>query len=254
MNDGPRLAGRTALVTGGGQGIGRGIALALAAEGAHVVVTGRTGATLDAVVTEIEERGGRGHAVTGDVGVRADVDGWVEQAVATFGRLDVLVNNAQSLVQRPLAETSLEDVELAYRSGPLGAFHTMQAALAPLRERGGSIVNLASSAALVGQEGFASYAMAKEAIRGLTRVASREWGRYGIRVNAICPVALSPGAAAYFEAHPEAHDKVVSEIPLGRLGDPVDDIGRAVVALASDDMRYLTGATLMLEGGRTLLG
>ncbi|WP_329176317.1 SDR family oxidoreductase [Streptomyces decoyicus] len=253
MTSHQRLAGTTALVTGGGQGIGRGIALALAADGADVVVTGRTEKTLRAVVAEIEERGAAGHAVVGDVGQRDEVDRMVEATVRTFGGLDILVNNAQSVVQRPLAETSYEDLELSYRSGPLGTFHAMRAALPYLKRRGGSIVNLASSAALIGQEGFASYAMAKEAIRGLTRVAAREWGPYGIRVNAICPVSLSPGAAAYFEAHPEKHAEVLSEIPLGRLGDAEQDIGRAVVALADDGMRYLTGATLVLEGGRTIV-
>ncbi|MEU7550900.1 SDR family oxidoreductase [Streptomyces sp. NPDC044571] len=254
MTSAQRLADRTALVTGGGQGIGRGIALALAAEGARVAIAGRTAGTLEGVVREIEERGARGLAVVGDVGRPEDVERMVQETAEAFGGLDILVNNAQSLVQRPLADTTVEDVELAYRSGPLGTFHAMRAALPHLKRRGGSIVNLASSAALVGQEGFASYAMAKEAIRGLTRVAAREWGPYDIRVNVICPVSLSPGAAAYFEAHPEAHAKVLSEIPLGRLGDAETDIGRAVVSLADDGMRYLTGATLVLEGGRTIVG
>ncbi|MFF3371622.1 SDR family NAD(P)-dependent oxidoreductase [Streptomyces sp. NPDC002680] len=249
-----RLSGKTALITGGGQGVGRGIALALAAEGACVVITGRTENKLKDAADEILGRGGRVHTVVGDVGERADVDRMVAETVEEFGGLDVLVNNAQSSVQRRLEHTSYDDVELTYRSGPLATFHAMQAALPYLRESRGSVVNLGSSAAVQGEVSFAAYAMAKEAVRGLTRVAAREWGVYGIRVNVVCPAALSPAAEAYFAEHPEKAASVVAGIPLGRMGDPERDIGRAVVALVSDDMGYLTGATLMLEGGRTLIG
>jgi NAD(P)-dependent dehydrogenase (short-subunit alcohol dehydrogenase family) len=249
-----RLAGKAALVTGGGQGVGRGIALALAAEGAAVVVTGRTEATLKETAAQIAERGGRAHPVVGDVAERADVERMVAETVRVFGRLDILVNNAQSSTQSSLERTSDEDVELAYRSGPLAAFHAMRAALPHLRATRGSVVNLGSSAAVQGDPGFGAYAMAKEAIRGLSRVAAREWGGYGIRVNVICPAALSPAAEAYLAERPEHAERVLAGIPMGRLGDAEQDIGRAVVALVSDDMAYLTGATLMLEGGRTLLG
>lgn len=253
MTDG-RLAGRVALVTGGGQGVGRGIALALTAAGAAVTITGRTADKLEKVAREVAERGGTAHTVTGDVGMRADVERMVAEAVRAFGTVDILVNNAQSSVRKPLAETTEEDVDLAFRSGALATFTAMRACLPYLKRRGGNVVNLGSSTALAGRRGFGSYAMAKEAIRGLTRVASQEWGPYGIRVNAICPAAMSPASEEYLAAHPEYHERVRAETPLGRLGDAEADIGRAVVALVSDDMAYLTGATLMLEGGRTLLG
>lgn len=249
-----RLAGKVALVTGGGQGVGRGIALALAAEGAAVVVAGRTESTLKDTAGEIAGRGGLAHIVVGDVSERGDVDRMVDETVREFGSLDVLVNNAQSSVQRPLEHTTYDDVELTYRSGPLATFHAMQAALPHLRASRGSVVNLGSSTAVQGDPTFAAYAMAKEAIRGLSRVAAREWGAYGIRVNVVCPAALSPAAEVYLAAHPDKAERLVAAIPLGRLGDPEEDIGRAVAALVSDDMAYLTGATLMLEGGRTLLG
>jgi NAD(P)-dependent dehydrogenase (short-subunit alcohol dehydrogenase family) len=251
---GMRLAGKVALVTGAGQGVGRGIALALAAEGAAVTVTGRTESKLDSVAAEITARGARVHCVVGDVGRREDVERMVAECVSAFGRLDVLVNNAQSSVQRLLEDTSDDDVELAYRTGPLATFHAMRAALPHLQKEGGSVVNLGSSTAVEGEPTFGSYAMAKEAIRGLTRIAAREWGPYGIRVNAICPAALSPAAAAYRDADPDRFARIEAQIPLGRMGDPEQDIGRAVAALVSDDMAYLTGATLMLCGGRTLLG
>ncbi|MET7841367.1 SDR family oxidoreductase [Streptomyces sp. NPDC005356] len=248
-----KLEGKTALVTGGGQGVGRGIALALAAEGAAVVVTGRTEGTLKETAAQIVERGGRAHTVVGDVCERAGIDLMVAETVEAFSSLDVLVNNAQSSSQGALDATSDEEIDRAYRSGPLATFHMMRAALPHLRESRGSVVNLGSSSAVDGEVGFGAYAMAKEAIRGLTKVAAREWGRYGIRVNTICPAASSPAAEAYLAAHPRYAERLEGEIPLGRLGDAEADIGRAVAALVSADMGYLTGATVMLDGGRTLI-
>lgn len=248
-----RLAGKTALVTGEGRAWAGHRARA-GGRGAAVVITGRTEGRLKDTARAIAERGGRVHTLVGDVGEQADVERMVAETVREFGGLDVLVNNAQSSVQRRLEQTSYDDVQLAYRSGPLAAFHAMRAALPHLKASRGSVVNLGSSAAVLGEAGFASYAMAKEAIRGLSRVAAREWGPYGIRVNVVCPAALSPAAEEYFAAHPEKAEQVVVSIPLGRMGDPETDIGRAVAALVSDDMGYLTGATLMLEGGRTLIG
>ncbi len=245
-----RLEGRVALVTGGGRGIGRGIALALGAEGASVSITGRTSGTLEGVLKELAGRDVQARSTAGDVGNREDVQRMVDETVNAYGRLDVLVNNAQSSVQRTLAETTDEDVELAYRSGTLGTLHAMQAALPHLRERGGNIVNFGSSTAITGDPTFGAYAMAKEAIRGLTRVAATEWGKFGIRVNTVCPSALSPSAEEWRDRHPETFAAHVSRTPLGRLGDCEADIGRAVAALVSDDMSYLTGATLMLGGGR----
>ena len=220
MEHGTRLAGKTALVTGGGQGVGRGIALALAAEGAAVVITGRTERKLKDTAGQIAERGGRAHTVVGDVGERDDVDRMVAETVREFGGLDVLVNNAQSSVQRRLEKTSYDDVELTYRSGPLAAFHAMRAALPHLKASRGSVVNLGSSAAVQGEETFAAYAMAKEAIRGLTRVAAREWGAYGIRVNVICPAALSPAAEAYLAADPDRAAQVTGRHPAGPARRP----------------------------------
>jgi 2-hydroxycyclohexanecarboxyl-CoA dehydrogenase len=249
-----RLGGLVAIVTGAGQGIGRGIALALAREGARVALVGRTASKLGTVGDEIAARGGVASAVAADVGSRRAVEEMVSRTVARYGRIDILVNNAQDSVQRTLADTTDEDVELAYRSGTLGTLHAMQACFPHLSVRGGSVVNFGSSTAVRGDETFGSYAMAKEAIRGLTRVAAREWGRYAIRVNCICPASLSPSAEQWAATNPERFAAVLKGIPLGRMGDPELDIGRAVVALVSDDLRYLTGATLMLEGGRVILG
>jgi NAD(P)-dependent dehydrogenase (short-subunit alcohol dehydrogenase family) len=245
-----RLRDKVALVTGAGQGIGRGVALALAKEGALVAVAGRTLSKCVDVANEIEAVGARALPLACDVADRADVARAVAGVVGHFGGLDVLVNNAQSSRQGLLAELTDDDVEECWRSGALGTLYAMQAALPHLRARGGgAIVNFGSSTAIDGNVTFGAYAMAKEAIRGLSRVAAREWGRYGIRVNVVVPNALSPSGERYRDEHPERFAKMAAGLPLGRVGDPELDIGRAVVALASDDLGYLTGETLRLTGG-----
>ena len=117
---------------------------------------------------------------------------------------------------------------------------------------GGSIVNFGSSTAITGDPTFGAYVITKEAIRGLTRVAAREWGRHNIRLNVICPAALTPPAMKFRDDHRVAYDQMLKTVPLGRMGDELGDIGRAVASLCSDDWSYLTGATLMLDGGRLL--
>jgi NAD(P)-dependent dehydrogenase (short-subunit alcohol dehydrogenase family) len=245
-----RLAGRRAVVTGAGQGVGRGIALALAKEGAAVVVAGRTLAKVQRTAQELSDVGGAAHAVRCDVGSRAEIDSMVDTAVAFLGGLDILVNNAQSVPpNRRLQDIPIEDVDLAVATGPVATLHCMQAAFPHLREGGGSVVNVGSNTAIEGAPLFGAYAVAKEGIRGLSRVAAREWGRFGIRVNVICPFGDSPAAVEFNEAHPEAAAAILRSTPLGRMGDCEQDVGRAVAALVSDDMDYVTGATIMLDGG-----
>lgn len=245
-----RLSGKAVLVTGAGQGIGRGIALALARQGASVALAGRTLSKCDAVAAEIGEFGGTAISLECDVTDKDQITRTVDATATRFGGLDALINNAQSMTKGPLADVTLEDVEISWRSGPLAALWAMQAALPLLRERGGgSIVNFGSSSAVHGAPMFGAYAIAKEGIRGLSRVAAREWGRYGIRVNVVVPTALSPSAVKFREEQPERFEQHLKQLPLRRMGDPETDIGRAVVALVSDDLAYLTGDTLMLTGG-----
>lgn len=226
----------------------------MATEGAHLALAGRTLSKVESVATEIRERGGTALPIACDVSDRNQVDAAVAQLIEQFGQLDVVVNNAQSSTQNPLDETTERDIEVCWRSGAMGTFYVMQAALPHLRERGGAVINFGSTTALIGDPSFGAYAMAKEAIRGLSRVAAKEWGQYGIRVNVVVPTALSESAREFGKADPERFAGYLKQIPLGRIGDPEKDIGRAVASLASDDMSYLTGATLMLNGGRVLLG
>jgi 2-hydroxycyclohexanecarboxyl-CoA dehydrogenase len=240
------LAGKVALVTGAGQGLGRAIAIVLAARGCSVTITGRTPDKLDAVVDEIRAAGGIARAVPGDV----------DATVSEYGGLDILVNNAQTPPTPGVKVVDIDDelLERTFRSGAVGTLYAMQAAHPHLVARGGgSIVNFGSSTSITGDRGFGAYVITKEAIRGLTRVAANEWGRDGIRVNVVCPAGMSPSAAAMRDANPEWWERVVRQIPLGRMGDEFDDIAAAIAALCSDDFRFLTGATILLDGGRLLV-
>lgn len=245
-----RLEGKVALVTGAGQGIGRGTCVALAKEGAMVAVAGRTESKCVAVAEEIRASGGTAIALRCDVTLRSEIEDAVSRTVRSFGGLTTVVNNAQSLRDGPLEFATEDDISLSWESGALGTFRMMQAAFPHLRENTDScIVNFGSATAIRGSTGFGAYAMAKEAIRGLSRVAATEWGRYGIRVNVVVPHALSPAAAEFHAADPERAARVLKAVPLGRVGDPELDIGRAVVGLVSSDFGYMSGQTLMLTGG-----
>lgn len=250
-----RLDSRVAIVTGGGQGVGRGIAHAFAKDGAAVAVVDRNPETAAATRHELAALGSRSIAVECDVSRRDQVDGAVARTVAELGGVDILVNCAQG-VRNGLAsfvDHSEADMDLAYRTGPLGTFFFMQACFPHLKERAGTVVNVGSATDLEGRAGFTAYAAAKEAIRALTRVAAREWGPHQIRVNAISPAAMSPATEAYAANNPDRFQQSLAAIPLGRIGDCEADIGRAVAALVSSDMRYVTGMTLMVDGGQYVL-
>ncbi|MGY1814532.1 SDR family NAD(P)-dependent oxidoreductase [Blastococcus sp. SYSU D00820] len=245
------LDGKVAVVTGAGQGVGQGIALALAAEGAAVAVLGRTKEKLDTTVELLRARGVRAEPVPCDVTDLEAIPGVVEQVARTFGGIDVLVNNAYSGAYGPLLSMSDETFQRGFVSGPFATFAFMRAAHPYLKERRGAVVNLVSSAMVRWDlSTYGAYASAKWAIRSLTRAAADEWGPDGIRVNAIAPHALSPGLRGWVERNPEEAAEFQRTIPLGYIGECEEDIGRAVVAIVSPAMRYLTGATVPLDGGQ----
>jgi len=248
------LTGKVALVTGGGQGVGLGIAHALAQAGADLVISGREQSRLDAAAKELATHGVEVLTLTADVRQRSSAEATVAATVKRFGRLDVLVNNAQSSVPgTPVEQLSDEVIALTIESGLLGTLYHMQAAYPHLKVSGGSIINLGSREGIVGGAGFGIYAATKEAIRALSRTTAREWGRYGIRVNVICPAALSPKAVQYLAEHPEHAEYYKAQTALGRLGDPREDIGPVAVFLASPASAYLTGQTLNADGGQVML-
>lgn len=250
-----RLSDKVALITGGGQGVGLGIARTFAKEGATLVLTGRTETKLNDVAAEIEGLGGKVAIAVGDTRNRADADRAVQIATDRFGRLDILVNNAQSSVPgTPLEEIDDSTIHLTVESGLYGTLHHMQAAFAPMKAQGGgTIINFGSREGMYGGLGFGIYAATKEAIRALSRVAAREWGPHGIRVNVICPAALSPIAIKYLAEFPEQAEMYRKEIALGRFGDPETDVGPVALFLASDDSRYVTGQTINADGGQIML-
>jgi NAD(P)-dependent dehydrogenase (short-subunit alcohol dehydrogenase family) len=247
-----RLAGRTAIVTGAGQGIGEGIARAYAKEGADLVLVSRTAEKLHAVAEAVRALGATVVEMRGSVADRALADRSVSEALSAFGRLDVLVNNAHSFsLKKPLEEVSEEDVRLDLDTGFFGTFHFMQAAFPHMRAAGrGSIINFGSVSALEGTAKYAAYAATKEAIRGLTRCAARDWGKYGIRVNVINPAADSPASLAFFARDPENLPRTLEKMALGYRGKPEEDVAPVAVFLASDDSHYMTGQTLNADGGR----
>lgn len=247
-----RLDGKVALVTGAGQGVGLGIALALAAEGALVVAAGRTLAKVEASAEAIRGRGGKALALAVDVKDADSLARLIEGAVAEFGGLDIVVNNAQEVPLGRLEEVSDEAFMAGFESGPLATFRLMKLARPLLAARGGgTIINLASSAGIRwDMSGYGAYGAVKQAIRALTRAAAAEWGGAGIRVLTIAPHAESPGLKWWVENNPEEAKAFFRTIPLGRIGRLEEDIGRAVAALCSSDLGYLTGATIPLDGGQ----
>lgn len=248
-----RLMGQVALVTGGGQGVGRGVSLALAAEGAHVAVAGRTPSKCASVVAEIEQRGGTAAAFPIDVTDRADVDRCVAEVRATLGPVQILVNGAQVTNFSSIRKITEAALEEQWQSGPVGTLRCMQACFDDLRATKGSVVNFGSGAGLSAQPAMGAYAAVKEALRTLSRTAAVEWGRYGIRVNTVLPLAQTPGLDVWAGDLPDAGGEVIERIPLRRMGDPETDIGRAVVFLVSSDAAYVTGTTLPVDGGHDYL-
>ncbi len=250
-----RLEKKVAIISGGGQGIGRGIALALAREGASVSLPDLNAETGAATAAEIEKLGVRALYVPCDVSRREEVDAAVSRTVEALGGVDILVNNATwtgGTANKTFLEHSGEDFDSHFAVAVKGTFHFMQACFPHLRDRGGKVINLSSAAGSERSAGFAAYSAAKEAVRAITGVAAREWGPSGVCVNAICPSAETPGSQDFYAAHPEVLKRVLSTSALGRLGDPERDIGRAVVFLATNDSDFVTGQTLWVDGGRTI--
>lgn len=261
------LQGKTAIITGGGRAvlsdgtcgsIGYGIATAYAKEGANLVITGRNKQKLEDAKEELERLYGiQVLPVAADVSADSDneavVNDVIRQAVEKFGRIDVLINNAQASASGvTLADHTTEQFNLALYSGLYAAFYYMKACYPHLVKTKGTVINFASGAGLFGNFGQCAYAAAKEGIRGLSRVAATEWGKDGINVNVICPLAWTAQLEQFEKAYPDAFKANVHMPPMGHYGDVEKEIGRVCVQLASPDFKYLSGETLTLEGGMGL--
>ena len=247
------LQDKVALVTGAGQGVGQGIALALAGEGAKVAVTGRPLSKLENTCKLSEERGGQALAVDCEVKSAESRSACVETVVGHFGGLQVLVNNAQEVPLGTLHQVSDEAFTAGFESGPLATLRMMKLCY-PHLKGDGVIINLASSAGKRwDMSGYGAYAATKEAIRSLTRAAACEWGPDGIRTNVIMPHAKSPGLAWWIENKPEEAAEFIQSIPQRRVGDCEQDIGRFVALLCGEGSAYVNGQTIGLDGGQALI-
>lgn len=259
--------GKTVIVTGGGKAtlkdgapgsIGYGIDLAFAKEGANLVITGRNEKKLQAAKESLEaDYGIQVLPVVADVAAGQDneaaVQNVIDQAIAKFGRIDALVNNAQASASGVTIEDhTMDQFNLAIYSGLYAAFLYMQKAFPYLKETKGSVVNFASGAGLFGNYGQCSYAAAKEGIRGLTRVAANEWGPFGVNANIVCPLAWTAQLENFKEQYPEAYEANVHMPPAGHYGNVETEIGRVVVQLCGPDFKFMNGETVTLEGGMGL--
>ena len=252
-----RLLGKVAIVTGSTQGLGEGIARRLAREGAKIVVNGRSEEKGARVLAALRELGAETMFVRADVGIKDEATMLVARTAERFGRVDILINNAQA--QTPYVET-LDACNDAYitrtlHSGLYGSLWTAQAAQPHMRAAsGGRVVNFASLNGVFGARYAAAYNVTKEAIRALTRTLANEWGVYGITVNTLLPSGLSPAYEAFFEGDAIRAEASAKAIPMRRHGRAEDDIGSAVLGLVSDSGRFITGQSLFVDGGQNLLG
>ncbi len=249
-----RLKDKTAIVTGGARGIGRAISLAFAREGANVVVNDVDLGPVNEVVKEVEKLGAKALAAKADVRSKTEVEAMVKAAVSNFGKVDILVNNAgitRDMAMWKMTEADWDDVvDISLK----GAFVCTQAvsnhmiAEAKKDREGGKpstarkIINLTSGAGVRGNPGQANYCAAKAGIMGLTKSNAKEFARYNILVNALCPAAIT-------RMTENIQQILLERIPLGRIGDPEKDIAPVAVFLASDDANYMTGQTIPVNGG-----
>lgn len=250
------MVGKTVIITGGGKGggIGYGISTAFAKAGANLVITGRNTKKMEDAKEELERLYGiRVLPVQADGGDEEQVKSVIDRTVKEFGSIHVLINNAQNSASGlMLTEHTKEDFDRAIYSGLYAVFFYMKHAFPHLKETKGSVINFGSGAGLFGKPGQASYAAAKEGIRGLTRVAATEWGPYGINVNVICPLVMTDALEQWKAAYPDVYEQTIKGIPLGRFGDAEKDIGGTCLYLASEAASYISGETITMQGGSGL--
>ncbi|MFH1622941.1 MAG: 3-oxoacyl-ACP reductase family protein [Candidatus Aenigmatarchaeota archaeon] len=244
-----RFEGRVAVVTGSSRGIGRAIALKLAAEGAFVIVNSRKQADADKVAKEIEAAAGRAMAVAADVSVAADAKKLVDAAVHRFGRVDVLVNNAGVFEMKPFLKLDEASFDRMIAVDLKGVYLCSQAAARHMvaQKTGGNIVNISSIAGLMATVNSAHYGAAKAAVISLTKTMAAELAHNRIRVNVVAPGLIDTDMTAGILSDPNFKQTFAAKAPFG-VGRP-EDIANAVAFLASEDGRYVTGETLVVDGG-----
>lgn len=248
--EGRVLAGRAAVVTGGGRGLGRAIALALAEAGADVALAARSTGEIKRVATEVAEHGRRALAVPTDVAESGEVEKLFERVLEEWGGFEILVNNSGVIHSAPLIETNPGDWDRVVATNLRGTFLCMRAAGRHFLDRQrGKIVNIASNFAFIGVPGFASYCASKAGIIGLTRAAAVEWARYNVQINAIAPGYVETEMNAPARSDKELNERIIKQIPAGRMAR-VEELGPLVVYLSSSAADYMTGETIIFDGGQ----
>lgn len=244
-----KLEGKIAIITGAAGGIGKGIATAYVKEGATVAIIDLNAEAGNQTIKELQAYSPESIFIQANLSEHDKLTDIVKSVADKFGKIDILVNNAHASRMNSIADTTQKDFDLSFGTGFYPTFYFMQAALPYLKETQGNIINFASGAGINGDVNQVSYAVAKEAIRAATRVAANEFGPFGINVNIIAPIAKSPGLVQWAEENPEYYQGMLSKIPMRRLGELEGDIGRVAVFLASEDSAYITGQTIMVDGG-----
>ena len=252
------LSGRTAVVTGGGRGVGADVARLLAADGAAVLVAARTSSEVEEVATELRRNGANAAATTCDISDPRSVDSLAARATEAFGRVDILINNAGIATAAPLARTTLDDWNRTLAINATGAFLCMQAFVPGMLERKwGRVVNVASTLALTGYRYTSAYTASKHALLGLTRAVATEAAAHGVTVNAVCPSyldtrmteeTLARVTAKTGRSRDEALEAIIGQNPQRRLIDP-REVATAIVYLCSDAAASINGTALVIDGG-----
>ncbi|WP_298287335.1 SDR family oxidoreductase [Novosphingobium sp.] len=246
-----RLDRRAAVITGGADGIGQGIALRFAKEGASILVADYDAERGPQVAAQLQALGAQAVFLRCDVSQRDDVFGAVDLCVETFGSVDILVNNAYRGEGPVRIERKTDErFDDALKMCLYATKWAMERALPHMKAQGwGRVINMASLNGVNAHMGSADYNVAKEAVRAYSRTAAREWAPYGICVNVICPAAVSAAYRRFAEMAPDVAAATAAANPMGRMGDPESDIGGVATFLASEDACYLTGNTLFVDGG-----
>lgn len=251
------LDGRVAIVTGGARGVGRGLSLALAKEGAKIAIAEIDTQTGPATEKEIRALGLDATWIECDVSKRDSVERTVARALELYGSLDILINCATgarpATAFRSFMEHTDDQVEIQLGVEIWGSFFFMQSCYRHLCDSPHArVINICSMAGTERVPGFMIYSAAKEALRAMSGVAAKEWGRDGINVNVLCPTASTEATIRFRDENPEIAEASLSSVPLGRFGEPEQDIGRVGVFLAGDDSAFMTGQTLMVDGGAVI--
>ena len=250
-----QLNEKVAIVTGAGQGIGKGIALCLGERGVKVVCVGRRIDPIEETAKEIRENGGEAFAMNGNTADRDRVKEIVAKTVETYGTVDIIVNNAQSLPgSAPVEEVTYEMMLSAWQTGCIGSLNFMQECFPYMKAQGeGRVINFASATGMFGYKGNLAYASNKEAIRGLTKIAAKEWGQYGITVNVILPGAESPAAKVWAQKFPEKYAEIMEQQPMKRMGDPKTDIAPVIAFLGGPDSCFVSGQSIIVDGAYSIM-